>query len=107
LCVYQDDPEVAAGEKLRLSVCVTVPQDTKVEGEIGKMSIPGGKYASAHFEIAGHEFQKAWDYMFGEWLPKSGYQPDDRPSYELCLNNPAEHPQHKHSIDIYLPVKLL
>ncbi|MFA5384645.1 MAG: GyrI-like domain-containing protein [Eubacteriales bacterium] len=28
-------------------------------------------------------------------------------SYELYLNNPEEHPEKKHLVDIYIPVKPL
>ena len=40
-------------------------------------------------------------------LAESGYQPDDRPCFELYLNNPQEHPEGKHIVDIYAPVKPL
>ena len=43
LGVYHDDPEITDESKLRSSACITVPRGTKVEGEIGSMTIPGGK----------------------------------------------------------------
>ena len=52
LSVYYDDPEVTDESRLRVDACITVPADTKVEGEIGKSTIPAGKYAVAHFEIS-------------------------------------------------------
>jgi len=58
-------------------------------------------------EIAGDEFEDAWNMLMGGWLPESGYQPDDRLCYELCLNNPREHPGNKHIVDICVPVKPL
>jgi predicted transcriptional regulator YdeE len=48
--------------KLRISVCVTVPEDTPVDGEIGKMAIPRERYALARFELAGDEYQEAWNW---------------------------------------------
>lgn len=107
LAVYYDDPEITAIEKLRVDACITIPPDAVVDGEIGKTVMPGGKYAVAHFELAAQEYQEAWDLVYGEWLPQSGYQPDDRPCYELYLNSPEEHPEHKHSVDICVPVKPL
>lgn len=107
LAVYYDDPEITATEKLRVDACITIPADTVVDGEIGKSIIPGGKYAVAHFELAAQEYQEAWNLVYGEWLPQSGFQPDDRPCYELYLNNPEEHPEHKHLVDICVPVKPL
>lgn len=37
LVIYHDDPNVTGEEKLRMSVCITVPSETKVDGETGKM----------------------------------------------------------------------
>ncbi|MCP4345907.1 MAG: AraC family transcriptional regulator [Desulfobacterales bacterium] len=107
LSVYHDNPEVTDEDKLRTSVCITVPKDTKVEGEIGRMTIPGGKFAVANFEIKSNEFEDAWNMLMGGWLPESGYQPDDRLCYELCHNNPKEHPENKHVVDICVAVKPL
>lgn len=107
MCVYHDDPEITDEKNLRLSICISVPENTKVEGEIGKMEIPEGKYAVAHFEINSDEYQKAWDYLYGQWMPQSGYQPDDGFCYELMLNDPSTHPEHKHIIEIHVPVKPL
>ncbi len=107
MAVYHDNPDVTDESKLRTSACITVPEDTKVEGEVGKMTISVGKYAVAHFEIFENEYENAWNAVYGTWLPDSGYQPDDRPPFELFLNDPKEHPEHKHIVDIYVPVKPL
>jgi AraC family transcriptional regulator len=105
LGVYHDDPKVTEQAKLRSSACVTVPEGTPVEGEIGEMTVPGGQFAVAHFEITDDQFQEAWDAVMGSWFPESGYQPDDRPCYELCHNNYQEHPEKKHIVDICVPVR--
>ncbi len=105
LSVYYDDPEITVEEKLRVDACITVPQETIVDGSIGKTTIPGGKFAIAHFEIDTQEYEDAWKVVYGDWLPQSGFQPDDKPCYELYLNNPEEHPEKKHIVDIYVPVK--
>lgn len=107
IAVYHDNPDVTDENKLRTSVCITVPEDTKVDGEVGKMTIPGGKYAITHFEIDDTEYEDAWNVLYGTWLPGSGYQPDDKPPFEMYLNDPKEHPRHKHIVDIYMPVKQL
>ncbi len=107
LSVYHDNPEITDEDKLRTSVCMTVPKDTRVEGEIGQMRIPGGKFAVANFEINSNEFEDAWNTLMGGWMPESGYQPDDRLCYEICHNNPKEHPENKHIVDICVPVKPL
>ncbi len=71
------------------------------------MTIPGGKFAVARFEIAADEFENDWNMLMGGWMPESGYQPDDRLCYELNHNDPKEPPDHKHIVDICVPVRPL
>ena len=111
LAIYHDNPNITEEDKLKTSICVTVPKGTKVDEEIGSLEISGGKYAIAHFEIddneAAAQHSAAWEYLYGQWLPESGYQPADSPVFEVYANDPSQHPERKHLIDIYLPVKKL
>lgn len=107
ICVYHDDPGLTDGSKLRTSICLTVPEGTPGGGDIGTMTIEGGKYAVGHFEINADQFGAAWDMMCGGWMSESGYQPDDRLSYEVSLNDPRDHPDGKHVVEICVPVRPL
>jgi len=102
IAVYHDDPNVTIEDKLRMSVCITVPTDTKVEGEVGKMAIENGTYAVARFELGKDEFTEAWNWVYGVWFPTSGYQPDDKPCFEIY---PEEPQNGKFIVDICVPVK--
>jgi AraC family transcriptional regulator len=105
LSIYHDDPNITEEAKLRVSVCISVPRDTEVDGEIGKKVVRGGKYAVGHFELLPDQYPEAWNAIFQGWLPQSGYEPDDSPCVELCLNDPNEHPEHKCVVDICVPVR--
>ena len=107
MAVYHDNPDITEEDRLRLSISIPVPADTTVDGEIGKMIIPGGQYATARFELAENEYEQAWDMVYGGWLPDSGFQPDDRPCFEIYHNDPKDHPDHKCILDICVPVKPL
>jgi AraC family transcriptional regulator len=107
ICVYHDNPELTDDAKLRTSVCITAPADTEVEGEIGKMTLASGTYALAHFELKPDEYGQAWQQVFGQWLPNSGYQPDDGPCFELYHNHCTDHPEGLAVLDICVPVKPL
>lgn len=102
LVVYHDDPKVTEPDKLRLSMCIPVPGSTKVDGKIGLMEIAGGTYAVGRFEVGGQEFGEAWDWLYGTWLPESGYQPDDGPCFESYPEEPQ--PGEKIKVDICVPV---
>ncbi len=107
LSLYHDDPSVTDESKLRTDCCLTVPEDTPVEGEVGKALIPGGKYAIGHFEIDPDQYGAAWHAMMGGWLPESGFQPAEGPCFELYLNDPKQHPEGKCVVEIHVPVKPL
>lgn len=109
LTVYHSHPDFSDEEKQRTSVCLSIKEPINIddESEIGSMSIPSGTYAVAHFEIFQSEYESAWEFLYGEWLPGSGYLPNVYSPFEVYLNNPNEHPGHKHIVDIYLPVEPL
>lgn len=106
MTVTHDDPSVTEIEKVRQSACIIVDKDVKVEGEIGKMVVPGGEYAVGSFEINNQEFEKAWNTMC-KWFIESGYQQGEGVTYELYHNFFEDHPQKKHIVDICIPCKVL
>jgi len=106
LSSYQDDPNITPPDELTLDLCMSLLQDTKVDGEIQKKVLPGGKYAVMRTELAGpEEYGPAWNAVV-EWMERNNYQVDmSRPSYEIYLNNPEEHPEKHHIIDICMSVR--
>lgn len=107
LTVYHDNPDITDTDKLRISVGMTVPEGTAGAGEVATLVLPGGKYALVRYEIDSDQFGQAWEWVYGQWLPDSGYQPDDRPALELYHNDPDQHPERKHILDIAVPLKPL
>ena len=105
LCLYHDNPEVTDSDKLRLSVCITVPEGTEVDGEIGAMDMPGGRYAVAAFELDSTQYGEAWQWVYGSWLPASGYQPADGAPFER-YPDPEPH-DGKMKVEICVPVRPL
>lgn len=103
--VYHDNEPLTADDKLRLSICITVPKGTPAEGEVGRMTLSGGTYAVARFEVLPEEYAAAWDSIMADWLPQSGYQSEDKPCFEIYRNTPGDHPEGKHIVDICVPVK--
>lgn len=106
LTIYHDHHEFTEEYHLRTSLCVTISDESTVEtNDVGIMVIPSGKYAVGHFEICQDEYKRAWDFIYGEWLPNSGYKPRDLYPFEVYRNDPKQHPKHKHIVDIYVPIE--
>ncbi len=109
LSIYHDNPGFTRPDQLRTSLCLTIPADITVpqDDEIGSMTIPSGEYAIGHFEIWQNEYPAAWDYLYGEWLLNSPYQPRDSSPFELYRSNPDINPGTRQQVDIYIPVEPL
>lgn len=108
ICIYLDDYETTENDKLRVDIGITVPSAVKVSGEIGLKLIPAGLYAKAYFELkSGLEFEQARTGLYRDWLPQSWYQPDNRPCFEIYLNDFKKDPEKKHHVEIYIPIKPL
>lgn len=106
LTLFHDQTDLTPDNKLRISLCMTVPGDVRVDGEIGLLTIPGGKYAVGHFELTKDQYQQAWEAMMLDWLPDSGYQPDDRYCFEFYPDNNNQTGVTQR-VDIHIPIKPL
>ena len=106
LSSYQDDPESTPLDELKLDVCLSIPENTDVDGEIRKKILPGGFYAVMHAELSETEdFGAVWQAL-GKWVEDNNFSIDmSRPSYEIYQNNPEEHPQRLHIVGICMSVK--
>jgi len=108
LVLYHDDPELTDEQKLRVTVAMTLPEKAQFDpGEMGEMELEGGLYARAHFRLNSQEYGEAWNWVYREWLPQSGYFPDDRPSFEYFPSDKEEEEQKKdgrYPVEICIPL---
>jgi AraC family transcriptional regulator len=105
-CIYHDAPGITPDDKLRVSVCLAASSSTSVSGEIGLLDIDAGSYAVLTMELGPTEYGEAWAWLYGHWLPRSGYEPEDRPSFEHYQMSSQEHSaSDRIKVDICVPVK--
>jgi AraC family transcriptional regulator len=107
LGIAWDNPCVTPADKCRYDACVTVPDGTEVTNGADQQIVPAGKYAVHRTEVVNNDFQKGWDQLIGDWLPGSGFQPGDGPSYEVYIDRGVNDPEGRWVVDIHLPVKPL
>ncbi len=109
LSIFHDNPEFTGDDHLRTSLCLVIPDGAPVpeEGGIGSLVIPAGDYAVGHFDLRRDEFNAAWDFMYGQWLTNSRFQPSDSYPYELYRSEPPSGPDGRQKVDICLPVEPL
>jgi AraC family transcriptional regulator len=99
-----DNPDVTPEGKRRYQACITVSAQTEAEGEVRISHIEAGKYAVYHFKGKQNQIKHAYSYLYGVWLPESGWEPKDRPALEIYSGAPQ---QNYLAYDICLPVKPL
>jgi AraC family transcriptional regulator len=102
-----DNPDITPKDRCRYYACVTVSEEAEPEGEVGIMNTHGGTFAVARFKGKRDVFKKAYDYMYGAWLPQSGYQPDDYPGYEVYLGEPDSSKDPVFEFELYVPLRPL
>jgi AraC family transcriptional regulator len=89
LGVAYDDPGITAPDRCRYDACVVVPADFRPDRLVEVKDVPAGRHAVARFAGDAHEIVDAWERVFAAWLPGSGWEPDDRPCYEVYQGTPA------------------
>jgi AraC family transcriptional regulator len=110
LGIYYADPFAATEKELRSMACVVPNDEVKQKLNLNLLApaqlvqIIGGKYAVLHFRGPYASMQAAYKWLFGYWLPKSGFQAADAPVFEDYINNPRETSPNDLLTNIYLPI---
>src|SRR5687767_13229909 len=66
--------------------------------------IPQGEYAVFHYKGKPSEAQATYQFIYGQWIPNSEYQLDDRPHFALMGENyKGEHPDSEE--ELWIPIK--
>jgi AraC family transcriptional regulator len=81
--ISQDSPDLTPPDKLRYDACIAVDAAFRPAAEVGAQTLRGGPFAGTSFRGTGAEIHGAWMRLYGEWLPASGWQADERPALEL------------------------
>jgi AraC family transcriptional regulator len=98
-----DNPEITAHQNCRYDVGLVVPEKTP-RGKVSRIEFPAMQVAE--IEIRGEiDLElRALDWLFGTWLPTSGYVPSEQPSFEAWIGRPFAHGTEWFEILVQLPV---
>jgi len=102
--VYYDDPDAVPTRALRSDAGIAIGRDTTVDGDLRVVELAGGRHAVLHHKGPYAELEKAYRWLYREWLPPSGEDCADRPCFEEYLNNPRALPPEQWLTDICLPL---
>jgi len=105
--LYFSDPTRVPQEELDSVAGVAVPDGFPIEAPLEEIQTTGGDYAVLHYKGPYSDMQRAYTWLYGEWLTQSDREPADAPCMETYLNNPRETAPADLLTDICLPLKPL
>jgi AraC family transcriptional regulator len=105
--IYHDNPKITEAKKLRVMVAIPVMDSVNPSGPVGTTKISGGKCGVCRFLLKRDEFADAWSWLLSEWLVNSGYEWDNRESFERCYGERIINGDLFFDVDICIPVKVI
>lgn len=103
--IYYDDPSTTPEADLRSHAGVVVAEDLPVPEGLEEVTLGASRTARLRLKGPYSGLPAAYDYLYGDWLPKSGEEPADAPAYEIYLNNPMDTTPEDLVTDIHVPLK--
>lgn len=102
---YQwDNPEITSLEDCQYHVAVETGEFIP-KGEIGRFRFPAMLVAQVEIRGAIDLELRALHWLFGAWLPRSGYVPDDHPCFEAWIGRPFAHGTEHFELHAQIPVR--
>lgn len=102
--VSYDDPTVVDAAELRSHAGLLLADEQQLPATLEEVVLDGNECAVLHYKGPFDAIKVAYDYLYGDWLPKSGREPANAPPYEMYLNDPADTAPENLLTDIYLPL---
>lgn len=103
--VFYDDPDLHAEEHLRSAACTPWPDALEIPADTEELVIPSGRFAKLEYKGPYADMRNAYRWLYGVWLPSSGFEISDRPGFEIYLNSPVDTKPKDLRSNIYLPVE--
>jgi AraC family transcriptional regulator len=105
LGIDHDNPHVTPPDRLRYDACVTLDRPLAPEGEVGVQEVPGGEYAVVTHRGPYETLSETYARLYGDWLPRSGREPADTPSFQAYRNTPRDTAPDDLLTDVYVPLR--
>ena len=103
--VFYDDPQSVAEPDLRSQAGFEIKGSVDLSAPLEEVTLPGGRQAVLTYKGPYAGLPAAYDELFGIWLPQSGEEPADSPSFEVYLNTPMDTAPEDLITELHLPLK--
>jgi len=105
VAIYEDDPDAVPEAALRAVAGAVVGPEAEVPEDLETRVVPAGRYAVMRYTGPYSSMHAAYLWLYGQWLPASGWEPRDHPVIEEYLTDPATTPPAQAVTDILLPLR--
>lgn len=105
IAVFYDDPQSVAEPDLRSHAGFELTGPADLAAPLEAVALAGGRHAVLTYKGPYAGLPAAYDELFGVWLPNSGEEPADTPSFEVYLNTPMETAPEDLVTELHLPLK--
>lgn len=103
--IYYDNPAETPVDELRSHACMIVDESFTMPDDLEEIHIPAMRCAVLEHKGPYATLAKAYDELYGAWLPASNEEPADHASFEVYLNDPTDTAPADLRTDICLPLK--
>ena len=105
VAVFYDDPQTVPLADLRSLPAFEVASDAPIDPPLEAVMLAAGRTAVLTYRGPYAGLPAAYDQLFGVWLPASGEEPADQPSFEVYLNSPMDTAPQDLLTELHLPLK--
>lgn len=105
IAVFYDDPQSVAEPDLRSHAGFEITGRSDLSAPLEEVTLPAGRQAVLTYTGPYAGLPAAYDELFGIWLPQSGEEPADTPSFEVYLNSPMDTAPEALVTELHLPLK--
>lgn len=102
--VFFDDPDSVAEAELHARAGVILPGSFALAAPLKRTEIAAGTYAVLRHKGPYADMRAAYQWLYGDWLMRSGREPADAPVFEEYLNSPRDTAPTELRSNIYLPL---
>jgi AraC family transcriptional regulator len=103
--VALDDPRVVPERECRFDCCFDFGPGSEPDGAYREVVLGGGLYAVARHVGSYDGLEEKSDFLYGTWLPDSGYGLRDVTGFNHYLADPDTMPPEEWETDVYIPVE--
>jgi AraC family transcriptional regulator len=103
--LHHDNPTIIPLNECQYIACVVLEKEMK-NATLPTLLIPGGVYAKFDFNGKYGDVLKFMNWVYFEWLIKSGYETTTNPSYAIYHKNHFLSDDEKFELSYYIPIRL-